>query len=298
MMSYVLLCERHRSSVRRKSAVFASLNGLIRKVIFLRMLSFASMQPTAFVFKSPRFGSLILNMTSREAAEAVFDEVDRITASWPPFDYPYPQVPVRWAKVQGLQELYPAHGDFAFHLDGLPGSWAIPDETHVFFTLPEDPHAERERQRMQARSRAQPDNRMWADAYACGLEAGLDDEIEGPAASGQREAAAWQGLPPGGFHPQHMDPHWNEMAPQQGGMDPDSQPLALPLPPPRSQAPPRGVHLKRPLPNSQVPFQNFCGYKCGAGCLCKSCFLSYFHTNIKVLLSCVYARQKTQLGKI
>lgn len=134
------------------------------------------LQPTVRdpIRAGPRFGSLLLNMTSREAAEAVFDEVDTIVASWPPYLHPRFQLPVRWGRHQGLHELESAHGKYAFYLNGLPGNWAIPDEAPIFFELPEDPYEVQN----QNQSKAQPSPAAWADAYQYSLEAGLEEEGE------------------------------------------------------------------------------------------------------------------------
>lgn len=199
------------------------------------------MQPTFFNFKSTRFGSLTVNLTSRQAAEAVFDEVDRITARWPRFNYPHAQVPVRWAKIQGPQELYPAHADYAFHLDGLPGSWTIPDEQHVFFKLPEDPYAAREEQRLKAQSRQRPDPEKWASAYQDGLAAGLDDEMD--AISAAMAVDVYGALPEPLPLPAPLPPQG--VPSEQSFMDHQALDFEHSNGHHRASRPSRGVHLKR-----------------------------------------------------
>ena len=207
-------------------------------------------QPTLNTWPT-RFGKLVVNMVSREAAEAVFDEVDKITAAWPPFEFPHPQVPVRWAPGQGLDELYEWHADDAFHLSGLPGGWAIPHCAHVFFKLPQDPRAALEQQQLPHFERQRPEAEVWVDEYQSGLEAGLDDGTDGAMAvlsAGVGPFGAFPG-PPRLLHA--------------GRLENGSNPFeALPGPPPmppvgrlesggnhhKEQA--RGVHLKRPYDES------------------------------------------------
>lgn len=207
------------------------------------------MQPTFQAPKNTRFGSLIINMTSREAAEAVFDEVDRITARWPPFQYPYPQVPVRWAVRQGLEELEAAHGGFGFRLRGLPSAWAIPDEKHIFFELPGDPHGVLERQEAQMHRRAHPDEQAWESAYQNGLEAGLDEDV-GMQIAVPTEQQAFSSMPE-----ELPMPHAGVLPlppPQKAGMNPMLQSSDLPLPPPPPPTSGRGISSKRPAHDNQV----------------------------------------------
>ena len=187
-------------------------------------------------------------MTSRKAAEAVFDEIDRITARWPPFQYPYPQVPVRWAIRQGLEELEATHGRFGFRIRGLPSAWAIPDEQHIFFELPADPHGALERQEALMSGRAQPDGRAWESAYQNSLEEGLDEEEGMPVAvSADEEAFAMMAE---GLSTSHQD-SLPLPPPHRAGMNPMMQGSSLPPPPlpPRFS---RGVSLKRPAHDHQA----------------------------------------------
>ena len=206
------------------------------------------MQPTFEAPKTTRFGSLIVNMTSRKAAEAVFDEVDRITARWPPFQYPYPQVPVRWAIRQGLEELEATHGRYGFRLSGLPSGWAIPDEQHIFFELPADPYRTLERQQAQMSGRAQPDEQAWESAYQNGLEEGLDEE-EGMLVAVSAEQKA--------FNPMahelsiSLTDHMLLPHPHRAGMNPMLPDRDLPLPPPPPLSS-RGISLKRPANDYEV----------------------------------------------
>ena len=187
-------------------------------------------------------------MTSRKAAEAVFDEVDKITARWPPFHYPYPQVPVRWAIHKGLEELEATNGRFGFRLRGLPSAWAIPDEEHIFFELPSDPSRALERQQAQMSGRAPPEEQAWESAYQNGLEEGLDEE-EGMLVAVSAEHKAYHSMAD-----EHSFgrsdrmllplPHRADTEPMlQGGN------LPLPRPPPLSR---RGISLKRPAFNHQA----------------------------------------------
>jgi hypothetical protein len=85
------------------------------------------------------FSCLVVNFTTRQAAEQAFCEVDRIRTGWPPYTYPHPREPVRWAKLQGVEELQSAFGNRAYYLSGLPGNFEIPAGAHTFFELPPHP---------------------------------------------------------------------------------------------------------------------------------------------------------------
>ena len=180
-------------------------------------------------------------MISRKAAEAVYDEVDRIRADWPHFNHRFPQVPVRWHKRQGLEELYETYREYAYHLSGLPGGWAIPDEAHVFFELPDEPYGVREYQQADAVGRERPDPALWATAYQSGLEAGLDEDGEiRPSLPPLEEDDPWDAFsnPQSQYFPLPPEYHSSEPGMPEGrGLDPYQEQSG----PRRS----RGIYLKR-----------------------------------------------------
>jgi len=94
------------------------------------------LQATKHLSNQVSFGYLIVNFITREAALKAFKAVDAVREGWPPYTYPRPRDPVRWAKLQGIQELQQNFGSRAFKLVGLPGSYQIPAGAHTFFVLP------------------------------------------------------------------------------------------------------------------------------------------------------------------
>ena len=66
-------------------------------------------------------------------AEAIFEEIDAITAHWPPFRRP-PKPPVGWARQQGLSELHAMYPQ-APTRDEYPSEWCIKPRVPTFFDL-------------------------------------------------------------------------------------------------------------------------------------------------------------------
>ena len=66
-------------------------------------------------------------------AEAIFEEIDAITARWPPFRRP-PKPPVQWATQQGLAKLHATYPR-ATTRDVYLSEWCIGPRSPTFFDL-------------------------------------------------------------------------------------------------------------------------------------------------------------------
>ena len=86
-------------------------------------------------------GCIIINLVDPNLAEAIFEEIDAITARWPPFRRP-PRAPVQWARQQGLAELHAWYPQAPMR-DEYPREWCIHPREPTFFDLSRAAEADR-----------------------------------------------------------------------------------------------------------------------------------------------------------